>query len=448
MGAKRRRRSVSAGTWLVLALTLCTLGGGALALSRLAGGGEDARMDARLLLDALSNSVRLPELTAPEGAPEPIGQPVGQTPAPQTQAAYAATQATPSPTQAPRALTICAVGSLFGAKNIRQSGYDQESRTYLYDDIFADVRRMLTEADLALCVAETGFAGQEAGYSDYNTPDAMLDALRYAGIDMLSLASEHALNNGLDGLSATIRTIESKGLMVTGVDPAFDALGAAQVFQINDIQIAVLAYTYGISNAGQRNVKKADRGAIPILEEQRVREDIASARKAGADLVVVMPHWGKKNSQKIDSDQRKLAERLVAFGADIVLGAHPDVVQRVERQQAQRADGSTGEGLVAYSLGSFLTDVRDVSNAAGMVLRIRVEMDPTTRKVRVTDCDYVPTWVSRLRGQNGPDYQYHIYRADDAGASVVLDSVSLKSMDNALSFVRKTLADSAAKQAL
>ncbi len=435
----RRPRRISAGTWVVLFLSIATLGLCAVTLPRLMGSGHDVTINPRLLLDALVD-LQLPSMP---GQQQPIAF--------QAEAQPDATDVptvVPAPTAGPRQLSICAVGSVFGAKDIRQSGYDKESKTYHFEDIFGEVRPYLSEADLAICTAETIFGGEEIGYSDYNMPDEMLDALRASGMDMISLASESTLTRGIDGLNNTIQALESRGMMITGIDPQIANRGASSIFQINDIQISVLGYTETLSNDSKNRVKAADRAIIPMMDIERIKADITDARKNGADLVIVMPHWGTKNSAKISADQRKWAEQLTAAGADIVLGAHPNVVQRIERQTVQQANGGMRDTLVAFSLGSFLTNVRDTANAASIVLRIELQMDPATRKLTIVSCTYTPIWVSRLHADTGSAYTYRILRSDDSDSLKGLDANATESIHQAVDFIQKTLQDSAVTPAL
>ncbi len=435
----RRPRRISAGTWVVLFLTVATLGLCAVTLPRLLGAGHDVTINPRLLLDALVD-LDLPNMP---GQQQPVSFQQDQ-----STHATAAPSISPSPTAGPRRLSICAVGSVFGAKDIRQSGYDKESKTYHFEDIFSEIRPYLSEADLALCTAETAFGGEEIGYSDYNMPDEMLDALRASGMDMISLASESTLTRGMDGLNNTIQALESRGLMVAGIDPQFTTLGASSIFQINDIQISVLGYTETLNNDSKNRVKASERGIIPMMDMERIKADIADARKNGADLVIVMPHWGTKNSAKISSDQRKWSEQLTAAGADIVLGAHPNVVQRIERQTVQQGNGAARDTVVAFSLGSFLTNVRDTANSASIVLRMDIEMDPATRKLTIASCTYTPIWVSRLHANTGSGYTYRILRSDDEDSLKGLDANATESIRLAADFIKKTLQDSAVTPAL
>jgi poly-gamma-glutamate synthesis protein (capsule biosynthesis protein) len=88
-------------------------------------------------------------------------------------------------------LSLAVAGSVMVPRNVRQSGYDRDNGTYAYNTIFDDVQALFGKADLSICTVESAFTGQD--YTDYNAPDAMLDALKYAGFDMLSLGNEHAL---------------------------------------------------------------------------------------------------------------------------------------------------------------------------------------------------------------------------------------------------------------
>ena len=437
---KRRRRGISMGTVCILLLVAGTLSLTAWLFPRLSWDTSDIRVNSQAFLDTLGEAVTLPGLP---GMPRTgaTAQPIlGATPAP----GLPLPQVTPSPTPVPtpRVVTLCAVGSIAAPKNVRQSVYDEESRTYDFTPIFEEARGLLTAGDLTLCTVETVFAGKDAGYNDFNAPDELLSALRYAGIDMLSLATERALEQGLDGLRSTVMAMESAGFMVAGAYPSAQDAENLQIFQINDIQIAVLAYSETLSDAGGRKTKKDDRYALPMLEEERVRTDIANARRAGANLVIVMPHWGKKNTSKVDAKQQDWARKLAEMGADIVLGAHPGVVQRVDWLSRGQDGAGRQDTLVAYSLGYFLSDSRDAANAGGVALRIEVEMEPMTGAVRITQCAYAPTWVQRV--SSGGKYTYTILRADDALTIDSLDSTTRKNMDKSLKVVQRSMADGAA----
>lgn len=433
---KRARRGISAGTVFVLLLTALTVGMGVWIVPRLIGDIQDIQIDPERLLNALSDTIDQ------SGASRAALNAENKVDPARTEPSASAPEVQPSagPTAVPtRMLSIMAAGNLMVPKNVRQSGYDAETKTYDYNEIFSEIKPLFSSADLALCTVESVFGGEGTTYDEYNAPDAMLDALKYAGVDMLSLGNEHALEYGLEGLRSTMMAMESKGFMVTGAVANKEDVGRTQVFQVNGVQIAVMGYSYGISTQAQKMTKKDDRYATPLLTPEDIGVDIANARKAGADVVIVMPHWGTRNSAKVDNTQKRLAEQLVGMGADLVLGSHPNVVQRAEYVRATASDGSTREGFVAYSMGSLLSDGRE-ENAAAILMHFDLQVDQQTRTVRVMRYGYVPTWIMRARTQDGK-FAYSILRADDEDAAAALETGPRKNMAEALKMIQKALAE-------
>lgn len=432
---KRRRRSISAGTVLVALLTLATLGMAAWLLPKFTDSARNLRIDPQKLFGSLTAQVEVPgseRVSADQGEAAPTIAPAI---VPVAQSTPPPAASTPSPV---RLLSIAVGGSVHVPKNVRQSGYDKERGAYSYERLFGDVQGLLSGADLTLCTVESTFTGQD--FTDYNAPDAMLDALKFAGVDLLSLGNERALDKGIEGLRATVTTMESKGFIVAGAASYKEDLGAIRLFQINDVQVAVLAYSYGVSNEGKKRTAKEDRFATPLLEPDEIRADIANARKAGADVVIVMPHWGTRNSLKVSDAQKALGEQLVAMGADLVVGAHPNVVQRVDRVKADGQDGNAREAIVAYSLGSLLSDGRDLVNASSMVMHFNFQVNMSTHTARLVRFGYAPIWVQRDRVSSGK-YAYSLLRADDEDTMAAVEAATRRRLEDACVTVEKALAD-------
>jgi len=426
---KRRGRGMSLGTVLLLALTVATLAATAWLLPKFLGGGADPHIDAQRMFGDLPPFVEESNMrhqTAEEGQtapldPETTGEPaIGPTPAPT------------------RLLHIKVAGSIAVPRNIRHSGFDRDTGAFAYDTIFTEVQGLLSGADLTICTVESAFAGPE--YSDHNAPDAMLDPLKYAGFNLLSLGNERALDTGIEGLRTTVTMMESKGFIVTGATPRKEDVGAVRLIQVDGVQVAVLAYSYGISSEGQRRTRREDRFAIPLLDPDVIRNDIATARKAGADVVIVMPHWGTRNSNKVTPAQKALGEQLVAMGADLVVGAHPNVVQRVDRVQTEGPNGRSHEAIVAYSLGSLLSDTRDLAGASSMVMHFDFQVDTVAKTAKLVYFGYAPMWVQRDRVSSG-SYVYSVLRADDENTEEVVDATTRRRMNDACITVQKVLAE-------
>ncbi len=429
---RRAKRRISTGTKLLLVLTLMTLGLTAWIVPKLTDSVSSIRLDPERLLSSLGTSADTPAAGGATNSPRTgVEKPLPE----DTQASAHTGMATPSPI---RMLSLTVAGSVTVPKNVRQSGQNADGDTYSFDSIFAEVQSLIAGADLALCTVESAFTGEN--YADYNAPDAMLDALKFAGFDLLSLGNERALDKGIEGLRASITSMESRGFMVAGAVSHKEDLGSVRLLQVNEIQIAVLAYSYGVSNEGQKATAKQDRFATPLLDPNEIRSDIATARKAGADLVIVLPHWGSRNSTKVDPSQKTLAEQLVSMGADLVIGAHPNVVQPVEQVKGMGQDGKERSALVAYSLGSLLSDGRELVNAASMVMHFDFQVDTSAHTARLVRHGYAPIWVQRDRVSSGK-YAYSVLRADDEDTAAEVDSATQRRLEDACITVRKALGE-------
>lgn len=431
---RKRRRHVSFGTFLMIALTAGTLCLAGVIIVRLAG--DDLRVQTAQIFSEITGSIRMP------GTPE---RPADEPPQPPDATRAADTTPTPEPARTPspqptsRTVTISALGSLYAPKNIRQSGYDQESETYDFSDVFSRIKPYISQADLTLATVETYFAGKEAGYGNYNAPDELLSAIRGGGVDLLSLATEYAFEKGPEGLYQTLSLIESRGMIAVGAYLNEEEVGSAQIFQINDVQIAVLAYTYGLSENSTKKTRASERYAVPVIDQSRMVRDIANARKEGADIVIVMPHWGTKNKESVASSTRSLARALAEAGADLIVGAHPNVVQRVEKMTVTRSDGARHDAYVAYSLGSFLTDSRDAKNTAGVILQMQIVYDPATRTASFEDVGYMPTYIQRVRA--GDAYTYRIVACGDESYVSEQDASAQKAIEGARESIAEAVAN-------
>ena len=135
--------------------------------------------------------------------------------------------------------------------------------------------------------------------------------------------------------------------------------------EYNGISFAFLAYTE-MTN-GLSTPAGAEKSVIYTSEEDVIRRQIEQAREQ-ADVVVVSTHWGVENTHEVTDRQRAFAQKLADWGADIVIGTHPHVVQPIET-----VTSSGGREVpVAYSLGNFVSAQDRVDNMVGIVLGFEV----------------------------------------------------------------------------
>ena len=401
--ARRRRRRVSLGTLFMLLLTALVVIGCILFFVLLVG--DDLYERTGELIRSLSEEGLFD--AAPVSAPQTQEAAAAylwleDTPVP------TAPPATPTPVPAPATITIAAAGTVYAPKAVRESA--RVGDRYDFDAVFAGLGDTLSDADLAIATLETTTAGQEKGFGNYNTAPEILDALRASGVDLLALATERALDMGCEGLELTISELTARGLAFAGAQQE----GGATMMRIGGVQVAVLAYTYGLSDEGMEKNDADERAMLALMDQQRMLSDIRQARVAGANVVIVLPHWGTKNIADVPVNVKRLAAELAQAGADIILGTHPNVPQSTERIRTTRADGLEYDTGVCYSLGSMLTDARTPENTAGMIAHVSVTYDPVTRRTTLGEMYCTPVYIARQRVEG--QTVYRIVDAESAGA--------------------------------
>ena len=425
--ARRRRRRVSLGTIVMLLLTALVVIGCVLFFALLVGDDLYARTEA--LIYSLSQqgffeAAPIAHRESVETTMLYLG--VEDTPVP------TAPPATPTPAPAPVTITIAAAGTVYAPKTVRESALS--GRRYDFHPIFAGLGDTLSKADLAIATLETVAAGQDKGFGNYNTAPEILDALRASGVDLFALATERALDMGYDGLDLTISELTARGLAYAGVQQD-DSAARATMMRIGGIQVAVLAYTYGLSDEGRENTGSDERAMVALMDQQQMISDIRQARVNGANIVIVLPHWGTKNIEDVPVNVRRLAGELAQAGADIILGTHPNVPQSTERITTTRADGLAYETVVCYSLGNLLTDARTPENTAGMIAHVSVTHDPVTRRTTLGEMYCTPVYIARQREQE--EIVYRVVDAENADALKGLTEQEQQAARDAVERIRK-----------
>lgn len=298
--------------------------------------------------------------------------------------ALADTTSTPQPTPAPDAtVTIVAVGDLmchsqiFGAA-LRHGVYD-------FRPAFAPVVTDLRSADLTLGNLETTIksSGPFSGYPRFRSPRQYVDALKWAGFDLLTTANNHALDGGATGVRYTTRILDSRGVAHTGTDR-----DAPAIVERNGVRIAVLAYTYATNG-----IHSPFSGAVNRIALTRMKAAIAAVHTK-ADLVVVCLHWGNEYSATPEAKTVAMGKALVDAGADLILGSHPHVVRPVRKYHGR---------YIVYSMGNFLSGQSKARTDLGIMVRATVtRMAGVTKVARL---QVIPTFRDHTAGAGRSSYR-------------------------------------------
>jgi poly-gamma-glutamate capsule biosynthesis protein CapA/YwtB (metallophosphatase superfamily) len=243
------------------------------------------------------------------------------------------------------------------------------------------LRFLLSNSDLSIVnlegLASEDFVYRPGGYTFTIDPD-LLDGLAGAGIDAVSLANNHTMDVGADGIAQTRRKLDSIGVAHAGAGPDLASASEPAWLSAAGLKIAFLAY----ADPHNRNWAGPSKAGAARLDIGAVVSDIKAARAAGADFVIVMPHWGSEYTLYVGRQQRNQAQAMVAAGADVILGSHSHYVGGM--QTFARPSGDPA--LVAYSLGNLLFDFSyDRQTLEGVIYEltfdgarlVQVELNPT-----------------------------------------------------------------------
>lgn len=210
----------------------------------------------------------------------------------------------------------------------------------------SEVRAVLSGADIAAVNLETpvGPPGTPAPGKKYvfRAPRELHDRLLDSGVDVVSLANNHSLDQGVSGLFATIDHARAKGLQTVGAGRNAAGAFAPAMFDVRGTTVAVLGFSRVVP-AGW--AATATRPGVASLYDRRAALEAVRAARARAAIVVVLVHWGTELAPCPDETIVALGRELRGAGATIVAGHH---THRVQRMDADRT------GVTAYSLGNFV----------------------------------------------------------------------------------------------
>ena len=236
-------------------------------------------------------------------------------------------------------------------------------------DPFVNVRPELKSADVAFVNLEMAITERGEPYEkDYvfRAPGSAALTLAGAGIDVVSLANNHVIDFGREGLVDTISVLDEVGILRPGAGSNNAEAYAPRILTLdNGVRVAFVSATAVVpggfaAGADRPGVADAKWATPRVLAAVR-------AASAGNDVVVVSLHWGVEREPCPTEEQRTLAQQIVEAGADLILGHHPHVLQPIE---------TFDRTVIAYSLGNFAWHPRYGITGDTGVLEARVEDDP------------------------------------------------------------------------
>lgn len=261
----------------------------------------------------------------------------------------------------------------------------QEKSGGNYEKFFSKAEKELSDCDYLVGNLETPIAGKELGYTKerycFNTPERYPAVLKKYGFNLLSLANNHCMDRGEEGIIATIKNCEKYGFDITGTNLTDDEQKRVFFKELSGIKVAFINYTYGTNafahrrfisdnkkymvnllqpeetlegsihllNANSQIIKETeeiygaaspDGKVLPYI--QRLKKDIRFA-KQNSDFVIFLLHCGGQYNDEVDAYTKFIVKTIHDEGADFIVGNHPHIIQESDFQHN-----------TVYSLGNFI----------------------------------------------------------------------------------------------
>ncbi len=291
----------------------------------------------------------------------------------------------------PAVLTATATGPSHGEAQLifagdammHQAQLDASLRsdgTYDFSDCFTAIAPEVSAADFAVVNLETPLSAPPySGYPCFNAPASYASALADAGFDLFLTANNHTLDRQSRGLAATIGALDSIGVHHLGTYRSADSRNQVipMLHDIAGFRVGFLNYTYGTNGFVEQPPVIVDRISLPLITA-----DINATRQAGAEIIIVCIHWGDEYHLLPNASQQSTARQIIDAGADIIIGAHPHVIQPMVMSEK-----SGRPTLTVYSLGNLISNMRTTDTRGGALVRVSLRRDSTGRAI-VGDAAY------------------------------------------------------------
>ncbi|MBX2962669.1 MAG: CapA family protein [Cyclobacteriaceae bacterium] len=285
-------------------------------------------------------------------------------------------------------ISLLFLGDIMQHETQLQAAYNSKTGRYNYTECFKFLRPYFQSVDLTIGNLELTLGGKPfKGYPQFSAPDELAVALKNVGVDVLVTANNHSVDRRKKGLERTIKVLDSLQIMHTGTfaDTVDRMNDYPLLIHRNGFTLALLNYTYGTNG-----IPVTKPNIVNLIDTALIRKDLVRARELKPDATIVFMHWGNEYENQPTRQQRMLAEFCFKHGAQLVIGAHPHVLQPMEWSKEKNQ-------LVVYSLGNFVSGQRPRYRDGGAMLQVVLNkvISVDTAYTFINEAEYRLQWVYR-----------------------------------------------------
>ena len=295
--------------------------------------------------------------------------------------------------------TMTAIGDTLCHNTQYWDAYNSSTKQYDFSYVYDDIKDYTSSADITIGSLETTFAGEDRGYSNYpvfNSPDSLATGLKDIGVDVISLAGNHALDYGYSGICRTIDVLDNVGISHLGTYKSAEDQDKILIKDVKGVKIAFINYTYGTNGIPVPSDKPY---CLNLIDKDLISKQIKQAKEQNVDMIVACMHWGTEYKTSANDEQKELADFLFKSGVDIILGNHPHVIEPMEKKTITLDDGSTKDVFVVYALGNFTADQRAEITRDSAILNLDITKD-SDGKILINKVSYVPIYMYKNSAAN------------------------------------------------
>lgn len=248
-----------------------------------------------------------------------------------------------------------------------------------------NIRPCLENADIAIANMEFSLGGKPyTGYPLFSAPDGYANYVAGCGVDVFLTANNHILDRNTKGLKRTLDIYRSMSdsVLFTGTSSNEEERKATYplIVKSKGISIALVNFTYGTNNIQAEEWPDVNR-----MDTTAVKGAMKRAKEAGADFIIVLPHWGNEYELRHSKSQETWAKWLVNEGADAIVGSHPHVVQ----------DTTHIKGVpVIYSMGNAVSNMSATNTRLELAVSINFIRDRKTGRCRMMEPELRLMWCT------------------------------------------------------
>lgn len=301
--------------------------------------------------------------------------------------------------------TLSAVGDIMIYDEIIADA-KQEDGSYSFEDCFKAISGFTSQSNITVGNLELNFLGSDySGKPAWNAPESLANDLKNIGFDILQTANTYSINNGINGLTNTIKFVNTAGMdhLGTYIESSEKEDGGGVVLrEINGIKIAFVAFTKGCNGY---TLPSGSEYCVDLLytdynknysniNESAILERLDAAKQHEPDVLVAMLHWGAEYESETSASQEEITQLMLENGVDVILGSHSHVVGPMETRTVETVDGETKECFIAYSLGNFFSYMPDKDHTMeSVILNLEFTKSGETGETTISKSEYMPIYI-------------------------------------------------------